>query len=177
MTPPPVFYDCRKQSVRFADKTDGGVKVNWVLKRESGFVLTAAIIFILMLVFLAAFALNAGYNQRVMTNNVGLVRARAYYRAQGGVVDANARIRTNYVVGLEDGAGSTGTSFLDPGYNPAPYHLNLDTNSPAFSADASIPAGYDVTVDISAVNKNNDGTDVNPLTGRRIIEAKGKDTG
>ena len=25
MTPPPVFYDCCKQSVRFADKTDGGV--------------------------------------------------------------------------------------------------------------------------------------------------------
>ena len=26
MTPPPVFYDCCKQSVRFADKTSGGVK-------------------------------------------------------------------------------------------------------------------------------------------------------
>ncbi len=176
MTPPPVFYDCRKQSVRFADKTDGGVKVNWVLKKEGGFVLTAAIIFILMLVFLAAFVLNVGYNQRVMTNNVGLVRARAYYRAQAGVVDANARIRINYVTGLVAGAGSTGTSFLDPGYNPAPYHLDLDMNPPTFSAAASIPADYDVTVDISAVDKNNNGTDVNPLTGRRIIEATGKGT-
>ena len=30
MTPPPVFYDCRKQSVCFADKTGGGVTENSV---------------------------------------------------------------------------------------------------------------------------------------------------
>ena len=151
------------------------MKVNWVSKKEGGFVLTAAIIFILMLVFLAMFVLNAGYNQRVMVNNVGVTRARAYYQAQAGVVDANARIRTNYVIGLvgDTAHGSTGASFLDPGYNPTPYHLNLDANPLTFSAAASVPTGYDVTVDISAVDKDNAGTAVSPLTGRRIIEAKG----
>ncbi len=177
VTPPPVSLDCAAIRPLVADETSGGVKVNGILREEGGFVLTATIVFIMMLVFLAAFVLNAGYNQRVMANNVGVTRAKAYYRAQAGVVDANARIRTNYVTGLGVGTGSSGTSFLDSGYNPAPYHLDLDQNPPTFSNAASIPTGYDVTVDISAVDRNNDGTAVSPLTGRRIIEVTGEDRG
>ena len=148
------------------------------MKNENGFILTVAILFIIMLVSLAGFVMNAGYNQKKLINSVGPTRTKAYYRAQAGVVDAQARIRLNYVTGLVADAanGSTGTSFSDPGYNSAPYHLDLDQNPPALSAAGTIPTGYDVTVDISAVDKNNNGSAVSPVTGRRIIEVTGKDT-
>ena len=143
--------------------------MNGILEEEDGFVMTVAIIFIIMLALLAAFVLNAGANRRIMADNVGARRARAYYHAQAGAVDAQARIRLNTTTGLTP-AGS----FTDSTYNPAPYYLDLSTNPPTLTTTA--PARYDVTVDISAVNKNNDGTAVSPLTGRRIIEVTGKDT-
>ena len=154
------------------------MKITECSKNKDGFVLTVAIIFIIMLALLAVFVLNAGANKRIMADNVGATRARAYYRAQAGVVDAQARIRMNYTTGLvaDTAHGSTGTSFTDNNYNPTPYHLDLSTNPPTLSTAAVIPAGYDVTVDISAVDKDNAGTAVNPLTGRRIIESTGQDT-
>ena len=139
-----------------------------ISKKEGGFVLTAAIMFIVMLALLAGFVLNAGYNKRILANNVGITRTRAYYRAQAGVVDAAARIRLDYTTGLTSG------SFTNPAYNPAPYYLDLDANPPTLSAAPF--TGYDVTVDISAVDRDNNGNPVSPLTGRRIIEVTGKDT-
>ena len=86
-----------------------------------GVALTIAAVVIVMLAILAAIMTQLGASQRKLADTASGVRARIYYLAQGGTVDAFWRIRTDYTTGLNP-AGS----FLNDAYDPAPYPLDVN---------------------------------------------------
>ena len=103
---------------------------------NKGLALTIVMIVIIMLAIISAFSTNLGFNQKKMIDANSGRRAKIYFKAQAGVVDANWRIRTDYTVGLAP-AGS----FTTDAYNPGPYLLDVDQNGT-----------NDVSVDIGPVN-------------------------
>ena len=128
-------------------------------QNDKGMALTVAIIIIILLGLLAGYMTQMGYNQRRLADTAGGRRAKAYYRAQAGLVDANWRIRTNYT-GTTTYTGSALNppgSFAVDAYNPNAYQMDLD-------GDGS----NDVDVDIGPVT--------NALTKQRDIRSIGLDT-
>jgi len=95
--------------------------------------LTVVIIIIIMLGLLATYVTQLGYNQRRLSDTAGGRRAKIYYRAQAGLVDANWRIRTNYTASL-----SPVGSFLVDGYDPGAYQLDVDGDG---TNDTSVDIG------------------------------------
>ena len=88
---------------------------------SKGMALTVAVVTLIILALVAAFAANFGYNQKKMVDTSSRVRDTRLYRAQGGVVHANWRIRVNNTAGLNP-AGS----FLNDAYDPDAYLLDVD---------------------------------------------------
>ena len=132
---------------------------------DKGAVLTVVIIVIIILTLLAGYTLNFAYNQRRLTNRLSGTQLKAYYRAQAGVVNAQWRIRTNFVTDIGGVVG--GNDFLNPAWNPDSYSINLTTNvvsHPPLATD-------DVLVDIGEVD-----TSATPAKGFRRIESTGRDT-
>ncbi len=99
---------------------------------DKGIAMTLVIVIIIILTMLAAYVTSLAYNQRRVTDTAGGGRAKIYYRAKAGVVEANWRIRTNYTAGLTPG------SFLIPTYDPAPYTIDVDEDG---TADCQIDIG------------------------------------
>lgn len=120
---------------------------------DKGVVLVIAIVVIVLLALLAGYATQLGYNQRRLSDAGGGRRAKIYYRAQAGVVDANFRIRTNYTAGLTPVIAG---GFLVDTYDPNPYPLDVD-------GDGTM----DCQVDIGPVT--------NPLTKQRGVSSTGLD--
>lgn len=106
---------------------------------ERGLALTIVIIVIIMLVIISAFSANVGFNQKKLIDGASGRRAKIYYKAQAGVMNATWRIQNDYTVGL----APAGT-FTTAAYNPGPYMLDVDT-------DGII----DVDVDIEPLQVNN----------------------
>ena len=86
-----------------------------------------------------------GYNQKKLSDAAGGRRAKIYYRAQAGVVEANWRIRENI-----------GGNFTTPAYDPAPYSIDVDGDTV-----------NDCTIDIGPVT--------NAATKQRAIASTGLD--
>ena len=88
-----------------------------------GVALTVTMVIIVVLVLLASFTVNYGYNKKRLVDINSGRRDTLNFRAEAGVVDANWRIRSNYTVGL-----SPAGSFATDAYDPAPYGLDVDKN-------------------------------------------------
>lgn len=125
------------------------------MKNVKGAVLTIVIVVIIMMVILVGAVLSLAANQRRAADNLAAHHARAYYRANAGLVDARWRIRVNETA--EIGGGD----FTDPTFNPAPYYIDIDNDV----VDTTLDDGDDVRVDISAVGANQAGV--------RTIDAHG----
>ena len=80
----------------------------------------------MVLVLLASFAVNYGYNKKRLMDIHSGRRDTLNFRAQAGVVDANWRIRADYTAGL-----SPAGSFTNSAYDPAAYGLDVDRNGVA----------------------------------------------
>ena len=128
------------------------------MRSEKGAALTAVIVLTLILSLIGAYALTTGQNQARQVNAAAFHRAKIYYRAQGGVVDAMWRIRTNHILP----AWPAGSTFTDPTFDPPVYFIDIDTDMPS----ANLVAGSDVKVDIGPVNNS---------TGLRSIDSTGLD--
>ena len=131
---------------------------------DSGIALTLTIIVMLLLTALAGYALTASMHQGRLRKQTTLVRNKAYYWAQGGVVEAYARTRTRYMT-LPGGGPLGGTvsgggpaDLTNPNFDPNPYCLDVDPNDP----------GNEVQVDIGPADA---------VTGLRpiVANAKGSD--
>lgn len=101
-----------------------------------GVALTVVAIVILMVGLLAGYVTQLGFNQRKLSDAASGKRAKIYYRAQAGAVEAMWRIRANYTTGLD-----TVGSFTTDAYNPGPYSIDIDGDSV-----------MDATIDIGAAN-------------------------
>ena len=95
-------------------------------------------VIIVMLGILTGFITQLSYNQKKISDAASGRRAKLYYLAQAGAVEASWRIRVNRTTALTN--NGTGTSFTDDGYNPAPYSIDVD-------GDGTM----DTTIDIDAV--------------------------
>ena len=115
---------------------------------SKGMALTIVMIIAIILALLAGYATNSSFNQRKVVDNASGHRAKVYYCAQAGVVDANWRIRSNYTT-------DAGT-YNNNAYDPPPYTLDVDGNGVA-----------DCSVDIGPV--------VNAAKGNRQILSTGLD--
>ncbi len=105
---------------------------------SKGVALTLSIVIIIILALLATFVTTLGYNQRKLSDALGGRRAKVYYRAQAGVVEAGWRIRENYTTGLNPGG-----SFATDTYDPFPYSIDVDgdgANDCVIDIGAAIPA-------------------------------------
>lgn len=102
---------------------------------QRGIAMTMVMVIVVMMALIAGYVTQLGYNQRKLVDAASGRRAKIYYRAQAGLVDANARIRTNYTTGL-----SPAGSFAVDTYNPAPYNIDVDGDGT-----------QDTTIDIDAV--------------------------
>ena len=71
---------------------------------ERGIALTLVLIAVIIVASLASYALIISFNHRTVVRTHVRNRTQAYYSAQGGVVDANWRIRNNV---LTNNAGTT----------------------------------------------------------------------
>ena len=94
---------------------------------DKGAAMTIVIILVIIMAFLATLVTIMSYNQKKLSQSVSGRRAKIYYRAQAGVVEANWRIRENYTVGLVNGGG--GASFIDDAYDPQAYSIDTDGDS------------------------------------------------
>jgi len=143
------------------------------LNNQRGVVLTVVIVVSVILVLAAGYIMGLGYNQKRIMDQLSGRRMRAYYRAQGGMVDALFRLRTNSMgLGLGGvptigGTGGPPDDFTNPNFDPQPYFINVKTDTA--STDGSLP--YDVKVDIGPVQQ----APGLPDTGFRKIELTGKD--
>ncbi len=115
---------------------------------QKGVAITIVMVVLAILAMLAAYSLNTGYSRKRITDAASGTRAKVYYRAQAGVVDAMTRIRKDHTGGLVPGG-----SFTQLGYNPGPYNIDVDGNG-----------RMDATVDIEPV-----------IGGRREIKSMGLD--
>ena len=77
--------------------------------------MTIVIIVIVIMAFLATLITTLGYNQRKLSDSAGGRRAKIYYQAQAGVIEARWRIRENI-----------GGNFTTDAYDPAPYSIDVD---------------------------------------------------
>ena len=111
--------------------------------------MTIVIIIIIIMAMLALYVTTLGYNQKKLADSAGGRRAKIYYKAQAGVIDANWRIRTNYTAGLPVGNFRT-----DPNY------------SPTYSVDIDGDGTNDCQVTIGAVD----------ASGKRPINSQGLDS-
>ena len=119
--------------------------------------MTIVIIIVIVMAFLATLVTMLGYNQRKLANAAGGRRVKIYYRAQAGVVEADWRIRENYLLNPALVNTGGGASFTDDTYDPAPYSIDIDGD-----------AVNDVTIDI--------GPKIGGVSGRRAISSVGLDT-
>ena len=120
-------------------------------QNDKGVALALVVVVMIMLGLIATYATQLGYNQRRLTESMGGKRAKIYYRAQAGVVNAQWRIRTDYTAGLAP-AGN----FTTDAYDPGAYQLDVDGNGT-----------NDCTVDIGPVT--------NAATKQRAILSTGID--
>lgn len=130
---------------------------------ERGVVMTIVVISLLMMTMIAGFAALLAYNQNRLLGAITGRRILSYYRSQAGIVDAIWRIRNNYVTGLTP--GGVGSDFTSPGFDPAPYGLDIDVNPPQMYSNVN-NAAVKVRMDIGPVGAN----------GSRSIDATGIDT-
>ena len=98
-----------------------------LLNDTRGVALVIVIIVVVMLTLIGSFVASLGYNQRKLLETMSGQRAKIYYRAQAGLVDANWRIRTNYL-----------TDFTVAG-NTAAYSIDVDRDG-ANDTDVTIGA-------------------------------------
>lgn len=124
-------------------------------RNDRGMALTVVMIIVIMLALLAGYMTQMGYNQRRLADTAGGRRAKVYYRAQAGLVEAAWRIRENHTAGLTP---ASALGFNDDTYNPNPYQIDID-------GDGSM----DATVDISQVTAGS-------TTRQRQIQSTGLDT-
>ncbi len=82
---------------------------------QRGAALLVAIIVIVMVTGLAATFMRMAYNMKLVMYGVSGGRTYAHYRAQAGIVDAQFRLRTNYLNGLASPAPPA-NGFRDPTY-------------------------------------------------------------
>ena len=121
------------------------------IQDKRGIALTVVVVVMIVMAILSTYAMNLGYNQKLLTDQSSGRRAKIYYRAQAGLVHAYWRIRVNNTAGLAP-AGS----FATDAYNPGPYTLDVDGDGV-----------NDVSVDIGPVT--------DPATKQRAILATGLD--
>lgn len=100
-----------------------------------GVALTLVIVIMIMLGLIAGVVTSLGISQKKLMDAASGRRAKIYYRAQGGVINADWRIRTDYTTGL-----SPAGTFTNDAYDPGPYSLDVDGDGT-----------NDTTVDIGAV--------------------------
>lgn len=106
---------------------------------QKGAALGLVVVFTILIVFIGAYVLSAGYNQTNQINAVGIQRTKIYFRAQAGVVDALWRIRTDTIP-----PGSSG-SFATDSFDPPAYYIDIDLNAATSSKTTGVS---DVMVDI-----------------------------
>ncbi len=107
---------------------------------DKGVALTVVIVIVIVMALISGYVTVLSYNQVKLANTAGGRRAKVYYRAQAGVVDANWRIRTNYVTGLTPIPGILG--FRDASWNPNPYQIDVDGDSVMdCTVDINLPDG------------------------------------
>ena len=82
-----------------------------------------AIIMIVLLTLLSGYLLQLGYNQKKLMVVASGKRAKTYYRATAGAVEAEWRIRVNRTTGL----APAGT-FTNDAYDPNPYNIDVDAD-------------------------------------------------
>ena len=117
---------------------------------DKGVALTVVIVIIIILALLAGLVTTLGYNQKKLGDAAGGRRAKIYYRAKAGVVEAGWRIKNNFTQNLTAG------SFLNDAYDPAPYTIDVDEDG--------VP---DCRIDIGPVT--------NAATKQRSISSQGLD--
>ncbi len=88
---------------------------------QRGAALLVAVIVILMVTALSAVFLRMAYNMKILMYGISGGRTYAYYRAQAGIIDAQYRLRTNFLTGL---TSPPANGFLDPTYAPT-YFISL----------------------------------------------------
>ena len=101
-----------------------------------GIALTVVIVTILLLATLAVSALTLAYNYRRVSQVTVATRARAFYAAQAGVVDARERIRKGSCPACQGICATCTQSCLpscvyeNPAYAPIPnpYKVDIDGN-------------------------------------------------
>ena len=134
---------------------------------ESGIALTLVLIAVIVISILASYALVIGFNHRTVMNTHVKNRTQAYYSAQAGVVDANWRIRnspatntlannagTTVITGVLAYAGTGVSNLTNPGFNPNPYCLHMDTANAATLDD--IHANTQVVGGVTRCNPDTD---------------------
>ena len=91
--------------------------------------MTVVVVALIILTIMAAFALNFGYNRKKVVDNYSRGRTVRLYRAEGGFVDARARIRIDFTSSFYAPGKNPCTpdgSFTDDNYDPLPYLLDVD---------------------------------------------------
>jgi hypothetical protein len=109
------------------------------LRGNGGFAMVFVMVVITILAMFAVWVTIQGYNQRKLLDVTSGQRAKLYYRAQAGVVEAAWRIRDNYTSGIG--------GVIPPGGFPA----NDTWNPPPYSIDVDGVGGNDTSIDIDAV--------------------------
>jgi hypothetical protein len=121
------------------------------LRGEKGVVLGMVFLFTAMCSLLVAYSLQQGFQHASLTTQVSRERTQNYYHAQAGVVNAYWRIRVNFTGDIGGG------SFLNATFNPAPYFIDIDTDTVHMTQTAT----DDIRVDIGPANP---GTFLRPIT-------------
>ena len=153
--------------------------------------LLVTIIFVTILTAVAVWAMSLTTHQRYSTDVSVARRMIANYHAQGGIIDAQWRIHNNNVTlitsrsplttatlggTLCSGAGAS--DFSNPNWNPNKYYIDLESDTASLTQRTAGANIDDVEVDVSAVGRNNDCSNVsgNAPLGVRTIETRGFDT-
>ncbi len=125
---------------------------------EKGVALMVVLMTGLMIVLIASYALNFGYNQKKQIRSLaGTTRPRVYYLAQAGVMDAMWRIRKNISPPGVAVVTSGATSFNTTSYDPAPYYININGTVATGTTDTAMYSGTQeswsyIKVDIGPVD-------------------------
>ena len=122
-----------------------------IIQNSKGVALTVVVIVLIMVALLTGYVASLGYNQRRVTDAASGRRAKIFYRAKAGAVDAAWRIRVNYFP-----TQIPPNSFLTDAWDPPAYTLDVDGDGTA-----------DTSVDIGPVT--------NPATRQRAVLSTGLD--
>lgn len=120
------------------------------ISSQRGAVLFVAILFSLVSTAIMLLVMNMAYQRARLVDMVGVQHSSNYYRAQGGLVDAFWRLRTN--TAPLGGPGTFATAA-----NTYRYWINLDDNTVSaalVTGAADVRDNSDVRVDIGARDAN-----------------------